>query len=457
MLIPRSAFAALAAAVLLFSCHSKKHFNNTVSANVATDTAAVAILPADTMELQQLTGEYTRYAVQKFVIAAGKKVTVTGSKGLKVTVNPAVLEKMDGSATDGPVELRMVELTNSSDMFKANAATVSNGRLLVSGGSYLVEMFCNGLQLRVKKGCAVQVDFPVLRDGEMELFYGQRDDAGNMNWQRAGVPLEKEYEPVEVMFTDSNRYSTADFMPVFMYDTNGNARIYKSTSEQVYYYDKKITIAQLVDTVNRYSSKIFIDTVNMWPKAPVNIPAGARIDSNFLYRVYGPPKQFIIKRCKDVAEEAAKKEKARLALQEARDNWQPKTLAGQLKKYYATANIVSLGWLNCDRFYSSPQNSDVEVELPYTFNAEPVHYFLIFNSFTGLINGSARIDSLQHFRLANLPNNQQVTLVAFIKSGGKIFQCRKDFTVAKNTIVKTSFEEISAAELKKIFGSNVRI
>ena len=88
-------------------------------------------------------------------------------------------------------------MTTSNDLFKSNAATVSNGRLLASGGSYFIGMENNGQKIRLKKGHSLPVDFPVFAKEEMELFYGERDSAGSMNWVKAGNKLEQQFEEME--------------------------------------------------------------------------------------------------------------------------------------------------------------------------------------------------------------------------------------------------------------------
>lgn len=452
----RTAITALYAVLFLFSCNSKQkqpaqsEVTNSDSAN------AVTILPDEELNIQNLTGDFVNAVTQKFIVAKNKTAVITGKKGLRITVHPSVLEKADGTAVDGAVQVSLVELTSSTDLYKANAATVCNGRLLASGGSYFIGMKCNGQEVHIKKGRFLQIDLPVLSEGEMELFYGQRDAAGNMNWLRAGVPLAMEESKEEIIFTDSSRFAVTDFYPAFMYDTGGKAKIYQSTSEQVYLYDHKVTIRQLVDTINRAVARIFIDTVYVWPKQPANLPQGARIDSNFLYRVYGPPKQFIIKRYKDAGEEAAKKEKERIALERARKNYQPKTLAGQIQKYYGPTNITALGWINCDRFYNTPENSELQMELPITFAKPTVQYFVIYKSFNGLISGTLKADSAFRYHLPALPKGEPVTLVAFTKANGKLYQYVKDMKIEARTILQPDFKEITVAELKKIFGSNVR-
>ncbi len=46
-------------------------------------------------------------------------------------------------------------------------------------------MTSNGEQLKLKDGKTLNVQFPKLSDKEMFLFYGQRNDIGQMNWQKA--------------------------------------------------------------------------------------------------------------------------------------------------------------------------------------------------------------------------------------------------------------------------------
>lgn len=453
----RTATAALCAAVILFACHLKQKHSPQPGKNNSDSTSAVTVLPDEELDVQDLSGMFVKTVTQNFSVARNKSAVITGKKGLRVTVQPSVLEKADGTAVDGPVQVSLVELTTSNDLYKANAATVCNGQLLASGGSYFIGMQCNGQQLHIKKGRSLQVDFPVLKDGEMELFYGQRNSTGNMNWRRTGQPLSPEENDEEILFTDSSRYKVTDFYPAFMYDTGGRARVYKTTSEQVYLIDHKVTIKHLVDTVNRNECKIFLDTVFMWPKAMANLPAGTKIDSNYLTRMYGPAKQFIIKRCKDTAAAAAVKEQQRLALENARQKYQPKTLAGQIQKYYGPTNITSLGWINCDRFYNTPENLELQMELPITFAKPAIHYFVIYKTFNGLMSGTVKADSALRYHIPALPKGAPITLVAFTKANGKIYQFSKEMKMENKTVLQPEFQEISAAELQKIFGSNVRI
>ena len=438
--------------VLLFSCNNKKEKANAETA-VTSAFDTVKLLLDQPIDIVAYNNAFVENSKQKFTASPGKISIIKAAKGLKLTVDPNVLEKEDGSVVDGKIAVSILELITSEELFKSNAATMSDGRLLASGGSYFIGMECNGQKLRIKKNRSLQVEFPVLKENEMELFYGQRDAGNNMNWISAGINLEQKQQE-QIQFTDSNQNS--DFsLPAFALTKEGGAKIFPTLNEKVYYYETEMTIKRLVDTINRHKAKIYIDTVYMWPKQIAVLKPGQRVDTNFLYRVYGPPKQFILKTCKAMEEEIARKAKEKMQQKEAIEKWQPRSLAGQLQKYYTPSNIRYLGWINCDR-YQNNIPTEVELDLPITFNKGSIQYFIIFNSINGLISGTLDVIN-EKKTLLSLPANQPITLIAFTKNNGQIFHCKEEFVVQKNKIVKPDFKNLSAEEMSKIFGKNVRI
>jgi hypothetical protein len=442
---------------ILLSCNNKKDNNNSANRLASANFDTVSVQPDEPVDIAGYAARFINNITQTFTVEARKISVIIAKQGLKVTVNPAVLEKENGNPVDGKITVSIIELTNSTDLFKSNAATVSNGRLLASGGSYFVGMTCSGQKLHIKQGKSMQVQFPKLKGDEMELFYGQRNDEGDMNWIKTGMQLALQEEmPEEISFTDSNRYTTNDYGPGFELLKKVELKLYRTLSEEVYFYNRKMSIKELVDTVNKHNTKIYIDTVFAWPKSLEELAKDKRIDTNYFFRLYGPSKQFFLKTCKDVQKEK-EQEATRLKKQEeAIAGWKPQTLAGQLKKYYAPSAVQSLGWLNCDFFYRNEERLDVPVELPITFNKGNIQYFVIFNTFNGLLNGKLNYNETKK-GLINLPTGQSVTLVAFTKNNGQLFQCKEMFVVQKGKPVQLNFKEISAEEMTNIFGKNVRI
>ncbi|MEO6254116.1 MAG: hypothetical protein ABIO79_12460 [Ferruginibacter sp.] len=454
MFTQRIAFACAFATCLLFSCNNKRNKNVSLTGSgKGLITSTTTVLLDGLLDINQYCEVFARNATQYFTVPAKKTTVVTATGGLRIRVTPGALETEDGSAVNGKINVKVIELTNSFDLFKSNAATMSNGRLLASGGSYYIDMESGGQKLRLKKGKAMQVDFPLLAKAKMELFYGERNNQNNMNWQPAGVGLKP--QPAEtVLFEyhgDANDFPLVKSNTIF-----GEHKTYLTLKEEVYYYNKKMTLAELVDTLNRYQPKVYIDTLYTWPKELKNLPVGARVDTNFLYSYYGPPRQFMLKTYKNLAGEKgelAKKEAARAA---AVENWQPQSLAGQIQKYYMPSSITALGWINCDRLYRPLEQTDMEVELPITLNASHIEFFLLFRSVSGLMNLRADTSGPKKI-FRNLPQGEPVILLGFTKANGQIYECREEFIIQKNKKLQLDFKDISPTEMAKKFGKNVRI
>jgi hypothetical protein len=58
---------------------------------------------------------------------------------------------------------------------------------------------------------------------------------------------------------------------------------------------------------------------------------GQRVDSHYLYNVYGPPYLYFIKTFQAKEEEAAKQQAAASARSEAMERWQPSSLLGKYR------------------------------------------------------------------------------------------------------------------------------
>jgi hypothetical protein len=452
----RIAFVCVLTACLLFSCNNKKNNSNVVAQteNTVVSIDTTQLLSDDFLAIGGYCKDFEKGMLQIFSAQSNKISVIKAAKGLSITVDPSVLEKEDGSPVDGKININIIELTSANDLFKSNAATVSNGRLLASGGSYFIGMECNGQKLRIKKDKTMQVDFPVITANEMELFYGERNKENEMNWKRAGVNLQAKADEGLFAF-DRNDYM--DYYPAVNYIAKNKLTLFRSLNEKVYYYNRKMTLDELVDTINRLSKKVFLDTVYTWPRSLDTLPKGTWIDTSYLLRVYGPKKQFYLKTYKSLQDE-----KDRIARQQAiRDsmlaNWKSRSLSGQIQKYYQPSGIATLGWINCDRFYQNQEQTEVELDLPVTFNNSKIQFFIIFKSFNGLLNVNIDAAEPDKNRLTGLPVGESVILVGFSKVNGKILHCREEFTIRKNQPLQVNFKNIQPEQMKEMFGKNVRI
>ena len=381
--------------------------------------------------------QFIHNITQHFKAASINTTLIPSRGGVKLTVNPTFLEKEDGSEIDGMIEVALIELTNSNDLFRSNAATMSDGNLLASGGSYYIGMNCNGQKIRIRKGCSLRVKFPVLSQNEMELFYGQRDSLGNMNWQRSEKILRPDNE---ITFSDKQTYPLNTFPAI---PTIPKEELYDSLNAPVYFYDRKMTVKDLVDTLQKRGVDISIDTLYLQDVFKFQEIIKNASSKNKIYRV--------------ITGAEKNKEKLRSEdLKSLREEQEKKSLKGQLRRYYATTTIGYLGWINCDRFYNE-ENTDINLEAPITMAGSQIEYFVIFKSFNGLVNGKTILNNQNKYSISNLPIGQAVTIIAFTKLNGQVFQCKTDYVIRKNCFIALDFKPISNLELNNMFAGNIKI
>jgi len=194
----------LSAFLLICSCNNPKTTkDNTDQNNSANDKA----------DIGRLNDVLKKYEVpsQIFKITSEKPSVVTGRKGTKISINPNDLITESGKPLGQNIEVEVKELTNQGQLLSSNAQTVSDGKLLISGGAYFIGMTSNGEQLKLKEGKNLSVQFPKLSDKEMALFYGQRNDLGQMNWLKATETFKTTRPPVNTQPTTDSAKNSSDY------------------------------------------------------------------------------------------------------------------------------------------------------------------------------------------------------------------------------------------------------
>jgi hypothetical protein len=239
-------------------------------------------------------------------------------------------------------------------------------------------------------------------------------------------------------------------------------KLYKTLTDQVYYQKNLMTIEQMAHVLHNNGVDKNIDTLQI----PLyEFYYGLSYNPKFKYDTV---KRYRIVSCKDIEadiDSMAKEKKITEEREEANRKYNEEwwktnddgTLEGKLQRYYAASSVTKLGWINCDRFYQYPQNIETPVEIPYTFSNPDIQYFLIYKSINGLTGGKLVKNEKQQYVLYNLPRGEKVTMVAFTKQDGKIYNYKEEFVIKPNQTIKPEFKIISAEEMNKMFGANVII
>ncbi|MDO8366747.1 MAG: OmpA family protein [Saprospiraceae bacterium] len=125
---------------------------------------------------------------QVLKIKSGEEQTVTAAKGTLVVVPANAFVFEDGTAPKGEVDIIVQEAFDPSDFVLHNLTTMSEGRILQTGGMVCIKAQSGGRDLQLADGAALTVSIPNGGnfDPGMELFYAQPAAAGGVDWVAAG-------------------------------------------------------------------------------------------------------------------------------------------------------------------------------------------------------------------------------------------------------------------------------
>jgi hypothetical protein len=290
---------------------------------------------------------------------ANKPFKVNGEKGTILFINPNDLVTENGQPLGKTIQVELKELTNQSDMLKANASTVSNGRLLVSGGAYFIKLTSDNNILKLKEGKSLSVQFPKLTNKEMSLFYGERDSLGQLNWQEANQKFENKAIAKAKPKLDTVSFGSDSFVPfdgTFM-----DGEDVKDSRTPLTVAEKKLIVENRENAVHAYE---------------------------------------IVK-------------------------------------------VKKLGWINCDRFYESNNNTKLELAFNEKDNIEIANVFLVFQELNSVIQSSyVKIGSNKFTpRFQNIPIGSKTKLIALSTKNGKTYSYNSYITIEANKTIQIDFKE----------------
>jgi len=137
---------------------------------------------------------------QVLKIQSGQEQRVTAAEGTLVIVPANAFVFEDGTAPSGEVDLLVQEAYEPSDFVLHNLTTMSDGRILQTGGMVSITAQSGGRELKLAEGAALTVSIPNGGnfDPSMELFYAQPVANGGVDWKPAGQKFRKTLRPSRV-------------------------------------------------------------------------------------------------------------------------------------------------------------------------------------------------------------------------------------------------------------------
>lgn len=109
--------------------------------------------------------------------------TIVSPDGLTCLFPPLCCVTPNGATVTGKVYVQMLLIRKKGDMIAADKPTISNGRLLVSGGEIFVKLTRNGDELLLAPGKSIVLKYnDPLPVSAMRLFYGDESNPNRFNW-----------------------------------------------------------------------------------------------------------------------------------------------------------------------------------------------------------------------------------------------------------------------------------
>lgn len=234
----------LLALIILVSCSKKEEKSepnsNTVEINEEKATSENSQL--DKQKVMNFLASLEDKS-QFFTVSSSKANTVKGKKGTIIHIDPKNLELENGESLGKNLKIELKELTNQNDFFKNNAQTVSNGKLLISGGSYYIDITSDGNKVQLKKEKTLAVNFPKITNTKMDLFYGKRNELNQMNWDATNKAFTNEVPKTDTKTKESDLapdIEAIDFDDLLAYTEKGEDNISKKDRKQLSQIDSKI-------------------------------------------------------------------------------------------------------------------------------------------------------------------------------------------------------------------------
>ncbi|MCP4522541.1 MAG: hypothetical protein GY827_12745 [Cytophagales bacterium] len=122
---------------------------------------------------------------QKFSINASKDTVITGESGVRVGIAANVFVDKEGNLVD-KVKLDLLEATNVQSFIENDLMTFSGDEILESGGMFYINATSpNGQEVSIKNDESLTLSIPTNNIiGDMNLFYGNYDKDGKLDWQQ---------------------------------------------------------------------------------------------------------------------------------------------------------------------------------------------------------------------------------------------------------------------------------
>lgn len=483
----------LLAALLMASCQgeykTEKKTRDTKDSDLLAANAA-ALSPFDTDNLP----------LQSFTVDAGKASVVTGKNGTSLRIPKNAFVDKNGKPVKGKVTVALKEALSMTDIVMAGLATTSNGQTLETGGMIYVGAAANDEELAIAPDKEIMVTVPTGKKlDNMELFTGQANEAGVINWvdpkdviaTELNLPSDDDnWSKVDEILSDNGTRESGTEPPLkpAKYTDKGNDLIsvnFENPDMFPEFSNYKNVQWQLVDQKSYtdgdaqkdwYSIKVDREA----KKGEYTLTFTGRDAKGKVVKTYGVVPVFEGKDYdvamaeyeeKFTAYQKDVKEQQRIAREERIK--QEKLRKVQQNAYneitdaekYGTAYVFplrQLGWVNCDRFYSDPKAQEAIVQAKVNNEDEEGKTFayLVFTKLNICLAGYKNGDGAFVFDNGSgpmkMPIGEKALVIAVCDNEDKQRFAMAETTIARKVSLDLKLVETTPEKMREMLDRNLK-
>lgn len=139
---------------------------------------------------------------QMFRINPDRDTIIETQQGIVIAIPAASFEHFTGEGINGTFDLEVKEAMTAAEIMKASLNTMSNDRLLETGGMFYINARQGNENLLVNHSKPLNVNVPVNSEkNDMMLFKGERRADGSINWVEP-KPMKRKLTTVDILKLD---------------------------------------------------------------------------------------------------------------------------------------------------------------------------------------------------------------------------------------------------------------
>jgi hypothetical protein len=413
---------------------------------------------------------------QSFLINPELDTVIYGKKGTGIYLPANCFESINGNIIKGIINIEIKECYSVADFIGESLTTVSNGKLLETGGMLNISAESNGKGLQIKKGSSFAIYFPK-KGGQTDMgtFYGIQDEKGEVTW----VPDYQEKVSPSISDSISDNSESTNNLNDPMYSSKIQLGLRSSTFSYLLFDKSDLTIGEylvqnndfeeeakymLKNNTSDFEFKFMFDSKGKIIKPKIEKSVTKEIDKKFVdyflnlppFRLTGyDPSLVDTIYCPDLTwcnlmlgiqarsiyDREGYKKKFKEKYSKFRNQAIDQVDDIELNNYVQVA--TKLGWINCDKFWDT---EDEKIDFfVNTENSKNTKMYLIFKDIKSIMTGYYQEGKIV---FNNIPKGRKVKLIGVSFEGDQPTMSTAETVITKKDFKLDNYQTFSLSSLE---------